>query len=89
MLTKPLLAVIIATCGAAPSVSASTQPPEYQPPLEQPQEKDHYFCCSELDDKGFSGNGCTEIPESSVVACNKVLYCDGKYKKNDDKVTCD
>jgi hypothetical protein len=87
MLIKPFILAVIAAC-SVPS-TPSTSPTEYQPPPEQPQEKDHYFCCQELDAKGFSGDGCTEIPESHVIACNKVLYCDGKYKKDDQKVTCE
>lgn len=86
MRTKPLLIALVAACGVTSGASAD---PDKQPPPEPPLEKEHYFCCQELDPKGFSGENCTEIPESHVIACSKVLYCDGKYKKDEGKVTCE
>jgi hypothetical protein len=90
MLTKPLLAVLLAACAAASDAASNpNEPPEFQPPPGQPQEKDHYFCCQDVNEKEFSGGNCTEIPESQVGLCSTVLYCDGKYTKKNGNVTCE
>jgi hypothetical protein len=93
MLTKTLLVAILATC-AAPSGAAanpnrpeSTDPPEFRPPPEPPQEG-QAFCCLSVDKKTKSGDGCGAISNENINSCDKILHCAGDYIKEDGTVTC-
>jgi hypothetical protein len=47
--------------------------------------------CQSVDHKNFTGDGCDPISGSleTIAACNKVLYCPGKWVKDDGKVWCE
>jgi hypothetical protein len=68
---------------AAPDHPTDKQPPQEDHPMDQ------HFCCQSVDHKTFSGNGCQLITELQVALCNKVLYCEGNWVKDDDKVFCE
>jgi hypothetical protein len=90
MLTKPVLLALLAACGV--SSSATTESPSEQPiapPTKPPEPEGQHFCCAEVDEKTFSGDGCVLISEQQVALCNNLLYCDKKYVKQDGKVTCE
>lgn len=92
MLTKPLLALILAACGV------STTPAAADPPAEQPDKKppdgeaepiEQHFCCQSVDPKTMSGDGCNLIDKAFAPACDKLLYCAGNYAKDGGKVWCE
>jgi hypothetical protein len=88
---KPIILSIIAACGLAAG-GASTDPPAEQPDKKPPGqvEEGQHFCCQSVDEKTFSGEGCVPISgEAQIAVCNKVLYCNGNWIKNDGKVTCE
>jgi hypothetical protein len=95
MLTKPLLAIILAACGVNSNQAAtaeplpSEQPDEIAPPPEPPPEDSHW-CCQSVDPKTKSGEGCNHISGTSEVinACANYLNCSGGATKVDGKVTC-
>ena len=89
MLTKSLLIGVLAACGV-PSTTVTTEPlgqPDGQPP-EPPEEGGQHFCCSSIDLKTKSGDGCVTIDKSHIPACNKVLHCGDDWAMIDGKVTC-
>lgn len=94
MLTKPLLALILATCGGVSSTPATAEPPAEQPDDKPPGEVskpiEQHFCCQSVDPKTKSGEGCAAISDSLelVNTCSKVLHCQGDWTKDDGKVTC-
>jgi hypothetical protein len=85
MLTKPLLAIILAACGINSSPATADPPGEIQPP---PIEDGQHFCCEKFTSDG--GNGCVTIGPSHIALCDKVLYCGGsyQYEKDGGKVRC-
>jgi hypothetical protein len=86
MFTKTILFAVLAACGV-PS-TPTTAPAEKQPPEEDVQE-DQHFCCQSVNPKTFTGEGCSLITVQQVALCNKILYCEGNWVKDDDKVTCE
>jgi hypothetical protein len=86
MLTKPLLAIILAACGVS-SRGATTEPPDGLPPA-KPHKENVYFCCQDADLKTASGDGCVTIGEKEIDPCNTVLACADGFVKKDGKVTC-
>jgi hypothetical protein len=94
MLTKPLLAIILATCGVNSSPMASATPTETpdSPPPDDPDDPDFkenvYFCCTDADLKTGSGDGCITIGEKEIDRCSTVLACADGFIKKDGKVTC-
>jgi hypothetical protein len=61
--------------------------PDKLPP-EDDAPKDQHWCCQSVNPKTASGEGCHPIGPEHITACNKVLFCDGKWVKDDDKVYC-
>jgi hypothetical protein len=92
VITKLLLLALLAACGV-PSNTATIEPPPEQPPDVKPPDdpglEDQHFCCQSVDFKTFSGDGCQLITELQVALCNKVLYCEGNWVKDDGKVACE
>jgi hypothetical protein len=93
MLTKPLLLVILAACAAPSGAAADSNssperdPPKFAPPDEPPQE-DQHFCCGTVDPKTWTGDDCWLISKENLVLCSSILYCPGKWTKEDGHVTC-
>lgn len=94
MLTKPLLALILAACGVS-STSATADPPAEEPGEFEPTEPaikptDSHWCCQSVDFKTMSGEGCNAFSGSIelINACAKYLYCEGNAVKDDGKVQC-
>lgn len=84
----PLLAVFL-TAACLGSADADP-PPEVTPPdCAKPKIKDQHFCCQAIDTMSFSGDDCVTIGETQIDLCNKVLYCPGKWAKDDGRVICD
>jgi hypothetical protein len=86
MLTKHILFALLAACGIQPTPATAPDEPDQQPPDET--QEDQHFCCQSVDHKTFSGDGCSLITELQVALCNKVLYCEGNWVKDDSKVWC-
>ena len=88
MLTKSLLALILAACGVSSTPATAEQPDEYEPtePSVKPNDGT-YFCCHDVDAKTKSGDGCLTIGEKEVDRCDTVLACQ-EFVKKDGKVTC-
>jgi hypothetical protein len=91
MLTKPLLLALLAACGA-PSNTATIESPPVEEPDKQPpddDQMDQHFCCQAVDQKNLSGDGCQTIAPTQIDVCNKVLYCEGNWSKDDGHVKCE
>jgi hypothetical protein len=94
MITKSLLAFILAACGvSSTATSATAEPPAEQPdklPPDEVKPVDQHWCCQSVDYKTKTGDGCDPISGSleTIAACNKVLYCSGDWTKDDGKVHC-
>ena len=90
MFTKPLLLAFLAACGIHSS-TATTEPPAEQPdkPPPGPQVEDQHFCCQAVNQKNLTGDGCITIGPNQIDACDKVLYCEGNWSKDDGHVVCD
>lgn len=73
---------IIAACSGNPNA-----PPDKEPPPEAPAE-DQHFCCTDIDVKTKSGDGCVMIHESQLLLCTTILYCGGDWALKDGKATC-
>jgi hypothetical protein len=58
-------------------------------PPEEPEVKDQHFCCQSVDLKNWTGDGCVTIAPTQIDLCTNVLYCPGKWGKQDGKVTCE
>lgn len=89
MLTKPLLAVILAACGV--NSTEATEPPTEQPdgqPPAPPVEEGQYFCCDSVDLKTKSGEGCVTLAAGQIDLCPDVLYCSGDWGKTNNKTQC-
>jgi hypothetical protein len=71
----------------APDEPTDEQPPEFAPPDEPPQE-DQHFCCGSVDPKTWTGDDCSLLSKEHLVLCNTILYCPGKWTKEDGHVTC-
>jgi hypothetical protein len=67
----------------------ASNPDEPDKPHDEPKVKDQHFCCQSVDSKTFTGEGCSLITEQQVALCNKILYCEGNWVKDDGKVTCE
>jgi hypothetical protein len=93
MLTKPLLAIILTTCGVSSTPAAADppaeQPDEYEPTEPAVKPMDQHFCWQSVDPKTMSGEGCLTIGKGQVDQCPELLYCAGSYAKHDGKVYCD
>jgi hypothetical protein len=88
---KAILFAVLAACGV-PSTQAVAEPPPEQPDKKPPGEVEpvgQHFCCVDVDEKTFSGEGCVLISEQQVALCENLLYCDKKYVKKDGTVTCE
>jgi hypothetical protein len=70
--------------------NASTEPPSEQPDKKPPDDDqmDQHFCCQSVDLKNFSGEGCQTIGQGQIDLCTRVLYCPGKWAKDEGKVVC-
>jgi hypothetical protein len=81
---KTILFAFLAVCGVN-----STNPNE-QPDKKPPDEsvKDQHFCCTSIDVKTSSGDGCIAIGKEHMGQCKKVLYCNGSWANDEGKVTC-
>lgn len=88
MFTKIILFAILAACGVESTPATAPDEPIKQPPEEDAQE-DQHFCCHSVDPKTWTGEGCGAINKENINSCNKVLYCPGKWVKDDGKVICD
>lgn len=93
MISKSLLALIIAACGVT-STPATAEPPAEEPDKLPPGEvepADQHFCCQSVDLKTLTGEGCTAISSSLelINTCTNVLYCEGNWGKQDGKVVCE
>ena len=88
MLTKTILFAVLAACGVPSTPAIAPDEPDKLPP-EEPEVKDQHFCCQSVDPKTFTGEGCQLITEQQVALCNKILYCEGNWVKDDGKVTCE
>jgi hypothetical protein len=73
---------------AVSSPSTSPDEPDRKPPEDVGLE-DQHFCCQEIDLKSFTGDGCVLIDKTAAILCDKLLYCPGKYAKDDGKVACE
>jgi hypothetical protein len=85
MLTKPLLAIVLAACGV--SSTPAVPPDEVQPNGPTVKDEGYLFCCQDADHKTQSGEGCVTIGEKEIDRCNTVLSCKNFVKK-DNKVIC-
>lgn len=96
MLTKSILIAFLAAFGvvSSPEVSPEASPktnPEASPPEKQPPEdfQEHqYFCCTSVDLKTFTGEGCTAINNEKINTCANVLYCPNMWARSEGKVAC-
>ncbi|PRP95884.1 hypothetical protein ENSA5_37540 [Enhygromyxa salina] len=84
MFTKTLVFVLLAGCGV---LSNNAPAPEDREPPDQGEE-DQHFCCSSIDTQNWTGDGCVAINKENINSCQKVLYCPGKWAKDDGTVTC-
>lgn len=77
---------LLAACGVP---SGAPEQPDKKPP-EEIQEGQHYCCFSvgvTQAGKG-TGDGCVTAGAGNIDSCDKVLYCNGDWLKDDGKVTC-
>lgn len=83
--TFPLL-LLLTACGLGPD--AASKPDSNQPPVEVGE--DQHFCCQSIDfdSKTGSGEGCVTIAKEQINQCNNVLYCEGRWHKQDGDVKC-
>jgi hypothetical protein len=90
MITKPLLLALLAACGV-PSNTATIESPTEQPDKRPPDDDqmDQHFCCQSVDQKNLSGDSCQTIAPTQIDLCNKVLYCEGNWSKDDGHVVCE
>lgn len=88
MVTKPLLLTIIAACGVASGAATPAEQPDKKPPLADIEEGQHFCCFSVTASGKGTGEGCTGIDKVNINSCDKVLYCEGGWVKEDGKVTC-
>jgi hypothetical protein len=89
VLAKTLILSLIAAFGVPSSAQNPDDPDapdEVQPP--EGTEDGQHFCCTSIDTKTSSGDGCTMLASEHIVLCNNVLYCNGSYAKVEGKVTC-
>jgi hypothetical protein len=80
MVTKSLLAIMLAACGA--------EPDEFEPTEPAVKPIDQHFCCQSVDPKTKTGEGCETIGSGKIDLCAEVLYCSGDWAKHDGKVYC-
>jgi hypothetical protein len=94
MITKALLALILAACGV-PSTPTTSEPPAEEPDKKPPNGEvkpiDQHWCCDSVDHKNKSGDGCDPISGSleTIAACSEVLYCPGFWTKSKGTVRCE
>lgn len=79
---KTIMFAIIAACSGSPNAPADKQPPPEEPP------EDQHFCCTDIDNKTKSGEGCAPIHESQILMCSTILYCGGDWSLKDGKASC-
>jgi hypothetical protein len=91
MFAKHVLLTLLAACGVHPNATADRPPDAEQPDghNEETVQEDQHFCCHSVDPKTFTGEGCVLIDKTTAVLCDKLLYCPGKYVKDDGKVYCE
>jgi hypothetical protein len=83
---KLIIAAILTACGVQPSeVPHDIDPPGCAKPAEEEQD----FCCTSVDFKTKTGDGCVAISKENINACSKVLHCPGFFTKDDGVVTCE
>jgi hypothetical protein len=87
MLAKPIFLAIVAACGIQSNSVVTPDEPVKRTPDEV--QEDQHFCCQSVDPKTWTGEGCGAISKENINSCDKVLYCPGKWAKDDGKVTCD
>jgi hypothetical protein len=91
MLTKALLFTIVAACGVTSNAQPldASDPPEFVPPPELPQEKEgQHFCCFATTKANGEGCGAISGSDESINTCANVLYCPGEWVKTEGDVTC-
>jgi hypothetical protein len=89
MLAKPLLLIFIAACGVLAGAAAPAEQPEKKPP--DKDVGDQHFCCFSVGVTAAgkpTGDGCVTIGAGNIDTCDKVLFCNGNWIKEDGKVTC-
>jgi hypothetical protein len=87
MLTKPLLAIVLAACGVSSGPQSRTEQPDVQPP-DDINKDNVFFCCQDVNTAKASGDGCVTIGEKEVDRCSTVLACADGFTKKDGVVTC-
>jgi predicted small lipoprotein YifL len=89
MTTPTALSILLAlaACGLRSDASSPTE--DSRPPVDEPE--DQHFCCTDVDPKAMTGDGCTAISGAleTINACANLLYCDGNYTKTNGKVACE
>lgn len=50
--------------------------------------EDQHFCCDDVDLSTWSGEGCLLISEDDLNSCSNILYCDGKWERQDGRAAC-
>jgi hypothetical protein len=91
MLTKPLLAIVLAACGVpSNTASAPPDPPADQDKPPEVRQEEQHWCCQSVDHKGKTGDGCSAISGTLEVinSCANVLYCPGFWTKENGNVVC-
>jgi hypothetical protein len=88
MLVKSILLAMITACAVhSGAETTSAEQPDKAPPGDEIEDGQH-FCCTSVDTKSFSGDGCGAISKENINSCSKVLYCPGAWVKDDGKVIC-
>jgi hypothetical protein len=85
MLAKPIVFAFLAACGIGSGAAAN--PNEKAPPEDDIEDGQH-FCCTSVDQKNLSGDGCGAISKENINGCDKMLYCHESWTKDDGKVVC-
>lgn len=89
-ITKTILAMILAACGAD-STAETSEPPTDQPdklPPDPPIQEDQHFCCASVDVDKLSGEDCIPISAAQILACSEVLYCEGSWATSKGTTKC-
>jgi hypothetical protein len=96
MLTKPILAILLATaCAATPDTAPPERdtvdsPTDREPPDPPVQKIPQTFCCGSVAADQNSGEDCYAISHAPEVinACDQVLSCGNLWTKNGGDVVC-
>lgn len=89
---KHLLLTLLAACSSSDSAIVPTpEAPEGQPlaPPESVEIEEQHFCCSKVDAKTRTGDGCFLIAKDDLRLCTTaILYCPGFYTMDGGVVEC-